>query len=109
MRCRGEENDSFTGNFTRQTLFIHVFFSYPDRNPTLEVKYRSKKNRDKDAELERQYSTPSTPDYKSEKRRGSKVSTNFLKNYQCKKVNKPTKFIKTPMTYCEHPIVFSRM
>lgn len=50
----------------------------PDKNSSLEIKYRSKKNREKEAELDRgsdrQYSTPSTPDYKSERRRGSKVS-----------------------------------
>lgn len=56
-----------------------VFFSLsPDKNPTLEIKYRTKKNREKEAESDRgsdrQYSTPSTPDYKSERRRGSKVS-----------------------------------
>uniref|UniRef100_A0A672YZE9 CXXC-type zinc finger protein 1 n=1 Tax=Sphaeramia orbicularis TaxID=375764 RepID=A0A672YZE9_9TELE len=48
-----------------------------DKNPLLEIKYRSKKSRDKDVESdknEKQYSTPSTPDYKSERRRGSKVS-----------------------------------
>ncbi|KAG7229671.1 hypothetical protein INR49_012715 [Caranx melampygus] len=46
-----------------------------DKNPTLEIKYRSKKSRDKESEpdrSEKQYSTPSTPDYKSERRRGSK-------------------------------------
>uniref|UniRef100_A0A8D0A9C6 CXXC-type zinc finger protein 1 n=1 Tax=Sander lucioperca TaxID=283035 RepID=A0A8D0A9C6_SANLU len=48
-----------------------------DKNSSLEIKYRSKKNREKEAELDRgsdrQYSTPSTPDYKSERRRGSKL------------------------------------
>uniref|UniRef100_A0A671WCC8 CXXC-type zinc finger protein 1 n=1 Tax=Sparus aurata TaxID=8175 RepID=A0A671WCC8_SPAAU len=47
-----------------------------DKNPLLEIKYRTKKNKDKDVEsdrTERQYSTPSTPDYKSERRRGSKA------------------------------------
>ncbi|XP_075997513.1 CXXC-type zinc finger protein 1b isoform X1 [Genypterus blacodes] len=46
-----------------------------DKNPLLEIKYRSKKTKERDPDsdrMERQYSTPSTPDYKSEKRRGSK-------------------------------------
>ncbi|XP_043977881.1 CXXC-type zinc finger protein 1b isoform X2 [Gambusia affinis] len=44
-------------------------------NPLLEVKYRSKKSREKEPDsdrTERQYSTPSTPDYRSDRRRGSK-------------------------------------
>uniref|UniRef100_A0A667XS91 CXXC-type zinc finger protein 1 n=1 Tax=Myripristis murdjan TaxID=586833 RepID=A0A667XS91_9TELE len=48
------------------------------KNPSLEIKYRSKKSRDKESEpdrAEKQYSAPSTPDYKSERRRGSKVSS----------------------------------
>uniref|UniRef100_A0A672F3E1 CXXC-type zinc finger protein 1 n=1 Tax=Salarias fasciatus TaxID=181472 RepID=A0A672F3E1_SALFA len=48
-----------------------------DENAFLEIKYRSKKNRDRDVDSdknERQYSTPSTPDYRSERRRGSKVT-----------------------------------
>ncbi|XP_056293206.1 CXXC-type zinc finger protein 1b isoform X2 [Pseudoliparis swirei] len=47
-----------------------------DKNSSLEIKYRTKKNREKEVEYDRgsdrQYSTPSTPDYKSERRRGSK-------------------------------------
>eukprot|EP00066_Takifugu_rubripes_P023366 XP_011612632.1 PREDICTED: CXXC-type zinc finger protein 1-like isoform X1 [Takifugu rubripes] len=45
-----------------------------DKYPSLEIKYRSKKTREKDSEPERQYSTPSTPEYRSERRRGSKGS-----------------------------------
>lgn len=59
----------------KQTLSF--FFCPPsDKYPSLEIKYRSKKSRDKDVEperAERQYSTPSTPEYRSERRRGSKV------------------------------------
>lgn len=50
--------------------------SSPDEDPSLEIRYRSKKNREKEPDsdrTERQYSTPSTPDYRSERRRGSKV------------------------------------
>ncbi|XP_061544937.1 CXXC-type zinc finger protein 1b isoform X2 [Phycodurus eques] len=47
-----------------------------DKNPLLEIKYRKeKKYREKEPDsdrTERQYSTSSTPDYKSERRRGSK-------------------------------------
>lgn len=56
---------------------VYSFSLLPDKNPTLEIKYRTKKNRDKESDhdrSEKQYSTPSTPDYKSERRRGSKVS-----------------------------------
>lgn len=55
---------------------VAVFSLSPDENPLLEIKYRSKKNRERDPDSDRvesQYSTPSTPDYKSERRRGSKV------------------------------------
>lgn len=59
----------------KQTLSF--FFCPPsDKYPSLEIKYRSKKSREKDVEperAERQYSTPSTPEYRSERRRGSKV------------------------------------
>lgn len=57
---------------------VALFSLSPDKNSSLEIKYRSKKTREKDVEQDRgsdrQYSTPSTPDYKSERRRGSKVS-----------------------------------
>lgn len=49
-----------------------------DEDPSLEIRYRSKKNREKEPDsdrTERQYSTPSTPDYRSERRRGSKDSS----------------------------------
>uniref|UniRef100_A0A3Q4BAB5 CXXC-type zinc finger protein 1 n=1 Tax=Mola mola TaxID=94237 RepID=A0A3Q4BAB5_MOLML len=57
-----------------------------DDDPTLEIKYRSKKNREKEVELERsekQYSTPSTPDYRSERRRGSKVKRSVRMCGEC--------------------------
>uniref|UniRef100_A0A671W6K6 CXXC-type zinc finger protein 1 n=1 Tax=Sparus aurata TaxID=8175 RepID=A0A671W6K6_SPAAU len=57
-----------------------------DKNPLLEIKYRTKKNKDKDVEsdrTERQYSTPSTPDYKSERRRGSKVKRSVRMCGEC--------------------------
>uniref|UniRef100_A0A672YZH0 CXXC-type zinc finger protein 1 n=1 Tax=Sphaeramia orbicularis TaxID=375764 RepID=A0A672YZH0_9TELE len=57
-----------------------------DKNPLLEIKYRSKKSRDKDVESdknEKQYSTPSTPDYKSERRRGSKVKRSVRMCGEC--------------------------
>uniref|UniRef100_A0A8D0A9S1 CXXC-type zinc finger protein 1 n=1 Tax=Sander lucioperca TaxID=283035 RepID=A0A8D0A9S1_SANLU len=58
-----------------------------DKNSSLEIKYRSKKNREKEAELDRgsdrQYSTPSTPDYKSERRRGSKVKRSVRMCGEC--------------------------
>uniref|UniRef100_A0A7N6C3W2 CXXC-type zinc finger protein 1 n=1 Tax=Anabas testudineus TaxID=64144 RepID=A0A7N6C3W2_ANATE len=57
-----------------------------DQNSSLEVKYRSKKSRDKESEpdrSEKQYSTPSTPDYKSERRRGSKVKRSVRMCGEC--------------------------
>uniref|UniRef100_A0AAX7VVL8 CXXC-type zinc finger protein 1 n=1 Tax=Astatotilapia calliptera TaxID=8154 RepID=A0AAX7VVL8_ASTCA len=57
-----------------------------EENPLLEVKYRSKKNRDKEPDSdrgERQYSTPSTPDYRSERRRGSKVKRSVRMCGEC--------------------------
>uniref|UniRef100_A0A8B9H9H4 CXXC-type zinc finger protein 1 n=1 Tax=Astyanax mexicanus TaxID=7994 RepID=A0A8B9H9H4_ASTMX len=44
-----------------------------DKDPSLEIKYRSKKNREKDGEIHRAEKRSSTPDFKLEKRRGSKV------------------------------------
>uniref|UniRef100_A0A8C7FS13 CXXC-type zinc finger protein 1 n=1 Tax=Oncorhynchus kisutch TaxID=8019 RepID=A0A8C7FS13_ONCKI len=49
-----------------------------DKNPSLEIKYRPKKSREKEAEGQREPERKferqnSTPDYKSERRRGSKV------------------------------------
>lgn len=67
---------SITNHVNNQDI-ITLFSLLPDENPLLEIKYRSKKSREKESEPERaekQYSTPSTPDYKSERRRGSKVS-----------------------------------
>uniref|UniRef100_A0A8D3DMJ1 CXXC-type zinc finger protein 1 n=1 Tax=Scophthalmus maximus TaxID=52904 RepID=A0A8D3DMJ1_SCOMX len=59
-----------------------------DARPSLEIKYRSKKNdrREKESEPERSdrgYSTPSTPDYKSERRRGSKVKRSVRMCGEC--------------------------
>uniref|UniRef100_A0A7N9AQ43 CXXC-type zinc finger protein 1 n=1 Tax=Mastacembelus armatus TaxID=205130 RepID=A0A7N9AQ43_9TELE len=57
-----------------------------DEDPSLEIKYRSKKNREKETEpdrAEKQYSTPSTPDYKSERRRGSKVKRSVRMCGEC--------------------------
>uniref|UniRef100_A0A3Q1GEZ9 CXXC-type zinc finger protein 1 n=1 Tax=Acanthochromis polyacanthus TaxID=80966 RepID=A0A3Q1GEZ9_9TELE len=58
-----------------------------DENSSLEVKYRSKKNREKEAEpdrSEKQYSsTPSTPEYRSERRRGSKVKRSVRMCGEC--------------------------
>uniref|UniRef100_A0A672F3E3 CXXC-type zinc finger protein 1 n=1 Tax=Salarias fasciatus TaxID=181472 RepID=A0A672F3E3_SALFA len=57
-----------------------------DENAFLEIKYRSKKNRDRDVDSdknERQYSTPSTPDYRSERRRGSKVKRSVRMCGEC--------------------------
>ncbi|KAL7837407.1 hypothetical protein SRHO_G00271180 [Serrasalmus rhombeus] len=44
-----------------------------EMDPSLEIKYRSKKNREKEAEPERPEKRSSTPDFKLDKRRGSKV------------------------------------
>ncbi|XP_072522538.1 CXXC-type zinc finger protein 1b isoform X1 [Salminus brasiliensis] len=44
-----------------------------EMDPSLEIKYRSKKNREKDSELERAEKRSSPPDFKLDKRRGSKV------------------------------------
>lgn len=94
MRCRGDgENKSFfffitafktvmvnikyITNHQNKWAIVSLFSLSPDKDSSLEIKYRSKKNREKEADSERaekQYSTPSTPDYKSERRRGSKVS-----------------------------------
>uniref|UniRef100_A0A3B5QJB3 CXXC-type zinc finger protein 1 n=1 Tax=Xiphophorus maculatus TaxID=8083 RepID=A0A3B5QJB3_XIPMA len=57
-----------------------------DENPLLEVKYRSKKSREKEPDsdrTERQYSTPSTPDYRSDRRRGSKVKRSVRMCGEC--------------------------
>uniref|UniRef100_A0A3Q2DKH5 CXXC-type zinc finger protein 1 n=1 Tax=Cyprinodon variegatus TaxID=28743 RepID=A0A3Q2DKH5_CYPVA len=57
-----------------------------EENPLLEVKYRSKKNREKEPDsdrTERQYSTPSTPDYRSDRRRGSKVKRSVRMCGEC--------------------------
>uniref|UniRef100_A0A674PFV5 CXXC-type zinc finger protein 1 n=1 Tax=Takifugu rubripes TaxID=31033 RepID=A0A674PFV5_TAKRU len=56
-----------------------------DKYPSLEIKYRSKKTREKDSEPERQYSTPSTPEYRSERRRGSKVMDSWFEGSQVKR------------------------
>uniref|UniRef100_A0A8C5D612 CXXC-type zinc finger protein 1 n=1 Tax=Gouania willdenowi TaxID=441366 RepID=A0A8C5D612_GOUWI len=56
-----------------------------DRNPLLEIKYRSKKSREK-IELDRSdkgYSTPSTPDYRLDRRRGSKVKRSVRMCGEC--------------------------
>ncbi|XP_030633168.1 CXXC-type zinc finger protein 1b [Chanos chanos] len=44
-----------------------------DKNPLLEIKYRPKKNREKEVEQDRVEKQCSTPDFKIDKRRGSKV------------------------------------
>uniref|UniRef100_A0A3Q3IZ36 CXXC-type zinc finger protein 1 n=1 Tax=Monopterus albus TaxID=43700 RepID=A0A3Q3IZ36_MONAL len=58
-----------------------------DEDPSLEIKYRSKKSREKESEPDRssdkQYSTPSTPDYRSERRRGSKVKRSVRMCGEC--------------------------
>uniref|UniRef100_A0A3Q3FU67 CXXC-type zinc finger protein 1 n=1 Tax=Labrus bergylta TaxID=56723 RepID=A0A3Q3FU67_9LABR len=57
-----------------------------DKNSSLEIKYRSKKNRDKEAEpdrTERIERSESTPDYKSERRRGSKVKRSVRMCGEC--------------------------
>ncbi|XP_068171621.1 CXXC-type zinc finger protein 1b [Antennarius striatus] len=57
-----------------------------DRNPSLEIKYRSKKTREKEPDsdrTEKNYSTPSTPDYRSERRRGSKVKRSVRMCGEC--------------------------
>lgn len=92
MRCRGEEKFfcccvfilphqkvNISYNVEANIVFFMIFPLWTDRDSSLEIKYRSKKNREKesDPERERQYSTPSTPDYRSERRRGSKVSCTF--------------------------------
>lgn len=59
-----------------QKDIVILFSLLLDKYPSLEIKYRSKKSREKEVEperAERQYSTPSTPEYRSERRRGSKV------------------------------------
>ncbi|XP_056107447.1 CXXC-type zinc finger protein 1b isoform X1 [Rhinichthys klamathensis goyatoka] len=49
-----------------------------ERDPSLSIRYR-KKNRDKDIEPERVEKRSSTPEYKTDKRRGSKVSVSSVK------------------------------
>uniref|UniRef100_A0A672SZT0 CXXC-type zinc finger protein 1 n=1 Tax=Sinocyclocheilus grahami TaxID=75366 RepID=A0A672SZT0_SINGR len=53
-------------------------------DPSLSIRYR-KKNRDKDVEPERVEKRSSTPEYKIDKRRGSKVSVSQPLNVPCKK------------------------
>lgn len=70
-------NIKYITNHQNKWAIVALFSLSPDKDSSLEIKYRSKKNREKDPDSERtekQYSTPSTPDYKSERRRGSKVS-----------------------------------
>lgn len=82
--CKNNNNNKKT-TYLLFTFFISFSFWYvldgkkKDENPLLEVKYRSKKSREKEPDsdrTERQYSTPSTPDYRSDRRRGSKVGRN---------------------------------
>ncbi|CAL1608659.1 unnamed protein product [Knipowitschia caucasica] len=58
-----------------------------DENSYLEIKFRSKKNRDKEIDYDnrsdKQYSTPSTPDYRLERRRGSKVKRSVRMCGEC--------------------------
>ena len=54
----------------------------------LEIKYRTKKSKERDSEpdrSERVYSSPGTPDYRSERRRGSKVRfiDNTIQDLNC--------------------------
>lgn len=60
-----------------------MFLCHSDMDPSLEIKYRSKKNREKETETERSEKRSSTPDYKLDKRRGSKVSFHriYLKSF----------------------------
>lgn len=51
-----------------------------ERDPSLSIRYR-KKNRDKDIEPERVEKRSSTPEYKIDKRRGSKVSVSSVCSY----------------------------
>lgn len=46
-------------------------------DPSLEIRYR-KKNRDKDVDSESYDKRSSTPEYKIDKRRGSKVSISWV-------------------------------
>lgn len=51
-----------------------VFLYLTEMDPSLELKYRSKKSREKEMEPERVEKRSSAPDFKLDKRRGSKVS-----------------------------------
>ena len=83
LRCRGEVFVLFTiihmGISHMCLLTLHdVCCFWLDKNPSLEIKYRPKKSREKEAEGQREPERKferqnSTPDYKSERRRGSKV------------------------------------
>lgn len=69
-----------------QTDIVILFCLPSDKYPSLEIKYRSKKSREKEVEperAERQYSTPSTPEYRSERRRGSKVMWKSFSSIVC--------------------------
>lgn len=61
-----------------------MFTFHPDIDPSLELKYRTKKLREKAVEPERVEKTFNTSDFKLERRRGSKVSIcNFVLSIYC--------------------------
>lgn len=55
-----------------------VFLCLTEMDPSLELKYRSKKSHEKEMEPERIEKRSSTPDFKLDKRRGSKVSVHSI-------------------------------
>lgn len=59
------------------TFFFILIFFLLDMDPSLEIRYR-KKNRDKDVDSESFDKRSSTPEYKIDRRRGSKVSISFV-------------------------------
>ena len=62
-------------------VLLVLYCAFLDKNPSLEIKYRPKKSREKEPDMERIEKPDkrcSTPDYRSERRRGSKVSSFFL-------------------------------
>lgn len=74
-------NILYITNYQSNQLSLYDLSLSPDEDPSLEIRYRSKKNREKEPDsdrAEKQYSTPSTPDYRSERRRGSKVRCTSL-------------------------------
>jgi COMPASS component SPP1 len=82
MRCRGNLTSSHSfwilGFKIFHDLIRKSYSILPGKNSSLEIKYRTKKSKERDSEPDRaekyySNSNPSTPEYRSERRRGSKV------------------------------------